>query len=194
MISTFPSRHYSIDDYPSLKNYLLTFDKRILAQSGEKNIDGIKGKNARKKTCNKWFETQDSISYWDDFNKHKLVYKEISQELSFSLANEKMMILNTAYMITSEDNLELQWLMMFLNSKLINWYYHTMAVQLGTATRLMYMYVIRIPIIRIDGNEKLFEQLKICFDNGNQNQFDDIICKEYGLTTKETEYIMASKD
>ena len=44
-------------------NYLLSFDKRRLAQTGEKDIDGIKGFNARKKTANKWFETQDQINY-----------------------------------------------------------------------------------------------------------------------------------
>ncbi|MFH6969902.1 hypothetical protein, partial [Flavobacterium sp. FlaQc-28] len=31
---------------------------------------------ARKKTSNKWFETQDSISYWEDFSKQKIVWAE----------------------------------------------------------------------------------------------------------------------
>jgi hypothetical protein len=31
---------------------------------------------ARKKTNNKWFETQDSISYWEDFSKQKLLWAE----------------------------------------------------------------------------------------------------------------------
>ncbi|MGP1507953.1 MAG: Eco57I restriction-modification methylase domain-containing protein, partial [Sphaerochaeta sp.] len=65
LIATFPSRHYDIDQYPALKKYLLTFGLQKLAQTGEKNIDGISNNNARKKTNNKWFETQDSISYWD---------------------------------------------------------------------------------------------------------------------------------
>ncbi len=29
---------------------------------------------ARKKTNNQWFETQDSISYWEDFYKQKIVW------------------------------------------------------------------------------------------------------------------------
>ena len=28
---------------------------------------------ARKKTNNQWFETQDSISYWEDFSRQKIV-------------------------------------------------------------------------------------------------------------------------
>ena len=47
----------------------------------------INGENikARKKTNNKWFETQDSISYWDDFSKPKLFYADITQQLNFCL-------------------------------------------------------------------------------------------------------------
>ncbi len=49
LICTFPSKHYDIDKYPAIRDYLLSFDKRRLAQTGEKDIDGIKGFNARKK-------------------------------------------------------------------------------------------------------------------------------------------------
>lgn len=65
LICTFPSKHYNIDKYPAIRDYLLTFDKRKLEQSGAKAIDGIIGNNARKKTNNQWFETQDSIAYWE---------------------------------------------------------------------------------------------------------------------------------
>lgn len=64
LICTFPSREYNIDDYPAVKEYLLSFTKEKLEQSGKTyNINGTIIKS-RKKTTNKWFETQDSISYW----------------------------------------------------------------------------------------------------------------------------------
>ena len=67
IIATFPSKHYNIDDYQSLKSYLLSFGMERLEQTGKEYvIDGERVK-ARKKTNNKWFETQDSISYWDEF-------------------------------------------------------------------------------------------------------------------------------
>lgn len=69
LICTFPSKHYDIDEYPAVRDYLLTFDKRKLEQSGAKAIDGIIGNNARKKTNNQWFETQDSIAYWEDYRR-----------------------------------------------------------------------------------------------------------------------------
>lgn len=60
LIATFPSRHYDIELYPAVKSHLLSFGIERLEQTGKESI--VK---ARKKTNNKWFETQDSISYWD---------------------------------------------------------------------------------------------------------------------------------
>ncbi|MBX7545200.1 hypothetical protein K4G58_02445 [Helicobacter sp. Faydin-H64] len=86
IIGTFPALKLNIEYYPAVKNYLLTFGKR-LEQSGEKNIDGIRGNNARKKTSNKWFETQDNIAYYHEFAKPKIVYSEIVREPQFYLDN-----------------------------------------------------------------------------------------------------------
>ena len=66
LIATFPSRHYDIEQYPAVRDYLLSFGKERLEQTGKVyTVNGEKVK-ARKKTNNKWFETQDSISYWDE--------------------------------------------------------------------------------------------------------------------------------
>ena len=71
LIATFPSRHYDIELYPAVKRHLLSFGKERLEQTGKTySINGEKIK-ARKKTHNKWFETQDSISYWEDFMRPK---------------------------------------------------------------------------------------------------------------------------
>jgi len=65
LIATFPSQHYNIDEYPAVKQYLLSFGIERLEQTGKTHfVNGEKVK-ARKRTSNKWFETQDSISYWD---------------------------------------------------------------------------------------------------------------------------------
>ena len=77
LIATFPSRHYDIDRYPAVKQYLLSFGIERLEQTGKTHVvDGEKVK-ARKKTNNKWFETQDSISYWEDFFKPKIVWARL---------------------------------------------------------------------------------------------------------------------
>ena len=67
IIATFPSKHYDIDDYPAVKSYLLSFGIERLEQTGQNHVvNGVTVK-ARKKTNNKWFETQDSINYWNVF-------------------------------------------------------------------------------------------------------------------------------
>ena len=64
IIATFPSRKYNIDEYQSLKSYFLSFGIEKLEQTGKEYIINGEIVKARKKTNNKWFETQDSISYW----------------------------------------------------------------------------------------------------------------------------------
>ena len=64
LIATFPSRHYNIDEYPAIKQYLLSFGIERLEQTGEIHIINGEIVKSRKKTNNKWFETQDSIAYW----------------------------------------------------------------------------------------------------------------------------------
>ena len=67
IIATFPSRHYDIESYPAVKNYLQSIGIKRLEQTGKTHIVNGKKVKARKKTSNEWFETQDSISYWDRF-------------------------------------------------------------------------------------------------------------------------------
>ncbi|MCQ2976158.1 MAG: Eco57I restriction-modification methylase domain-containing protein, partial [Bacteroidales bacterium] len=81
LIATFPSRHYDIEKYQAVKQYLLTFGIERLEQTGATHIiNGISIK-ARKKTTNKWFEVQDSIAYWEDFCKPKVVYPNMTKYL-----------------------------------------------------------------------------------------------------------------
>ena len=77
LIATFPSRHYDIEMYPAVKKHLLTFGIERLEQTGKTHIINGERVKARKKTNNKWFETQDSISYWEDFNQPKMLYPDI---------------------------------------------------------------------------------------------------------------------
>ena len=66
LIATFPALELDIDDYPAVKQHLLTFGKERLEQSGKLLANG---KKARKKTQHSWFESQDSIAYYEDFAK-----------------------------------------------------------------------------------------------------------------------------
>ena len=110
LIATFPSRHYDIEQYPAVKNYLLTFGIERLEQTGETHIINGEKVKARKKTNNKWFETQDSISYWEDFSRPKILYPDImrlprskermEQYPYFALDTEKFVPEATLFMMT----------------------------------------------------------------------------------------------
>ncbi len=53
LIATFPSRHYDIDTFPAVRDYLLSFGKHKLEQSGKTyEINGIKGKVAKRLPIN----------------------------------------------------------------------------------------------------------------------------------------------
>ena len=115
LIATFPAMNINIDDYPAIKNFLLQFGKK-LNQTGEtyKDESGKKIKS-RKKTGNKWFETQDQIGYWKDFEKDKVVWKRIGSIIRFSNSTEGEYSLDSTVLMTGE---KMKYLTALLNSKL----------------------------------------------------------------------------
>ena len=164
LIATFPSRQYDINLYPSLKSYLLSYGMERLEQTGKTHIVNGERIKARKKTNNKWFETQDSISYWEDFSKPKLFYADIVQELNFVMSDELMFGNNSVYFISSEDRDKLLVIQRFLNSKLINWFYRTLSVQLGEhVVRMFSIYVLQIPI-PTQSNNNVYESYGLSSD------------------------------
>ena len=193
LICTFPSKHYDIENYPAIKNYLLSFDKRRLAQTGEKNIDGIKGFNARKKTGNQWFETQDQINYSDEFNKQKIMYNDINQKLSFCIAPKGIYCNNTVYFMCPEEHL--LFLLAVLNSKVIDWYYKNLSVQLGEkAVRMFTIYVNQIPIpkIELSSERKITELVEKYLESNDRlidEEIDNMIYELYQLSNEEIQFL-----
>ena len=148
LIATFPSRHYDIDRYPAVKQYLLSFGIERLEQTGKTHVvDGVKVK-ARKKTSNKWFETQDSISYWEDFSRPKIVYPETTQGAYFTFDNKGLYIDNTCFMLIADDA---EYLQHTLSSRLFEFAYKRIfaSVELGEHG---YQYnkhaLVKLPVIK----------------------------------------------
>ena len=161
LIATFPSRHYNIEEYPAVKQYLLSFGIERLEQTGKTHIVNGEKVKARKKTHNKWFETQDSISYWEDFSKPKIIYPDICTFLSFELDTSCFYLSNTAYFLITEKEEHLKYFLRVLNSSVMDWYYRTLSVQLGEkAVRMFSIYVLNIPIPPIS-DEPIEEILKL---------------------------------
>ncbi|MGV0938914.1 TaqI-like C-terminal specificity domain-containing protein, partial [Empedobacter falsenii] len=107
IITTFPSLKIDIELYPAVKEHLLSFGYDRLKQTGDKG--------SRKKTNNKWFETQDSISYWDDFSIQKIIYPNMTKFLPFVYDLDGVYVNQKCFIITGEN---IAYLTAFFNSKI----------------------------------------------------------------------------
>jgi hypothetical protein len=124
LIATFPSLKIDIERYPAVKHHLLSFGYDRLKQTGEIG--------ARKRTNNKWFETQDSISYWEDFSKQKIVWGEISDRTKFCIdINGDYATEATTFLLTGKS---LFYLLAFLNSKISEYFFSKIGTTTGVGT------------------------------------------------------------
>ncbi len=115
LITTFPSLKIDIELYPAVKQHLMSFGYDRLKQTGDKG--------ARKKTNNQWFETQDSIGYWEDFYKQKIMYSEIVREPQFYLDEIGEFYPEATTFIMSGDNLE--YLYNVLHTNAVTYFFKT---------------------------------------------------------------------
>ena len=124
IIATFPSKNYNIDDYPAVKEYLLSFGIERLEQSGKQYTINGEIVKSRKKTNNKWFETQDSISYWDDFSKQKIVWGNLCLSAQYAWVEDEMYVNAPSPFITNAN----KYILALLNSKVVDWYIKMLGV------------------------------------------------------------------
>ena len=219
LIATFPARHYDIEKYPAVKQYLLSFAydylmnngneaiathhladycKQKLDQSGEYvRINGRfvldeKGnkEKGRKKTSNKWFETQDSISYWEDFNQPKIIYPNMTKYMPFYFDDNNFLTNQKCFIITGELT---AYLTAFLNSSLFKFCFRDSFPELQGGTReLSKIFFDSIAVLRIEDEAPFIEAVKDiqrCFSSSKAKQLDDMIFKAYGLDEKDIKTI-----
>jgi len=224
LIATFPARNYDIERYPAVKKYLLSFAedslreagydwvadsyladfcKQKLAQTGKfveiegKRITiGNTPEKARKKTNNKWFETQDSISYWEDFYKPKLVWAELSRTgNSFAIDTSKILLGNTGYILTVPSNniKELGYIMAFMNSRIVLYQLDRLTTRFDdNGWRWLRQFVEEIKIPKFSDNPQI-SGIALEASKSNQEdiseQLNNIISSILGLNEQELSYI-----
>ncbi len=157
LIATFPSCKYDIEEYPAIKQYLISFGKEQLMQSG--------AKGSRKKTNNKWFETQDSISYWEDFLKPKIIYPNMTKYMPFVLDKNGYFTNQKCFILTGDN---LAYLTAFFNSNVFKICYRDSFPELQGGTReLSKIFFENIKIPRLESIiEEDFEILVEDMQNG----------------------------
>ncbi len=134
LICTLPSLQLNIDEYPIIKNHLLSFGKERLEQTG------VKG--SRKKTSNKWFETQDTISYYEEFSKPKIMYPNMTSIFPFIYDEKGFFGNDKTFMITANnDTVNLKFLTAIFNSKLCKlWIWYNCPELLGGTREIRKVY------------------------------------------------------
>ena len=177
IITTFPSLKIDIESYPAIKQYLMSFGYDRLKQTGEKG--------ARKKTNNKWFETQDSIGYWEDFSKQKIVYSNMCSEPSFYLDENRFLTNQKCFILTGKH---LKFLISFFNSKLFKYAFWDNFPVLGAKGReLSKIFMIEIPVI--EPSKEIEIKISNLLDYQNYEEIDKLIYELYNLTDEEISFI-----
>ena len=185
LIATFPTRHYDIEQYPAVKQHLLSFGKERLEQTGKSYVINDKVIKARKKTTNKWFETQDNIAYWEDFDKPKIIFQEIVQESKFFFdSNGEFLCNDTARIITGK---KLNYLLLILNSSLF--FYAVKHFYGGgglgeDGVRMKHTFFQYFPALSYD------EALDLLIGSNDIDRIDRAIFESYQLTDDEIRAVL----
>jgi len=198
-----PSLKINIDNYPAIRDYLKTFGKR-LEQTGEKGC--------RKKTFNKWFEHQDTIAYYEEFEKEKVVWGGVVTTKEFFKLRlcfvEKGIFLNAPanFMVVNKTN----YFLGYLNSYLNNWFYNnfigTVLHKDGVRFYVDDMFKIPIPPIT-PSNEPIVNQIEALVDKilaakhqnpqavtaAEEQEIDNLVYKLYELTEEEIKIMEGGK-
>ena len=191
LIGTFPARHLSIDNYPGVKKWLNGFGLHRLEQSGKTYIINGEEIKARKKTSNKWFETQDQIGYFEKFACPKIMYQAFQVKPCF-IYDDKGLYCNNSIWILPTNN---KALLGIFNSKLGWWLISKYCTQIQNGYQLIWKYFSQVPIALNQKSEYTFiedlvetiltlkeskaDTLKL------EQQIDFLVYHLYGLTYDE---------
>lgn len=196
LICTFPSLNLDIEKYPSLKAYLESFRPRI-DQSGEKGC--------RKKTSNKWFETQDNIAYHEEFEKEKVVYPTIMANTARFIFDKTSLVCDTTgNIIVCDCSQTLRYVLAIQLSKF--WYISMKMFYMGGGINNEFKVnnILKFPIPKIDSTNKalsdeiisLVEQIleskakdPTTDTKELESKIDSLVYKLYHLTNDEIKII-----
>jgi hypothetical protein len=140
LIGTFPSLNLDIENYPAIKEHLLSFGYDRLKQTGDNG--------ARKKTSGKWFETQDSISYHGEFAKPKIIYPNMTSVFPFMYDESGMLGNQKCFILTAQDDsVSLQFLTAVFNSSLSKlWIWYNCPELQGGTREISKVYFEHFPV------------------------------------------------
>ena len=169
------SNRIHIEDYPAIKQHLDFYWDKIKQRADK----GDTPYNLR------------NCAYVDDFDKTKIVWIELSDESKFTIC-DNYIPLNTVFFLTGSH---LSHILGLLNSKLINWYFRNcIGTSSGAGTNRWLKYTVELlPLLSYDSEIETLVNSRLTSDSDQVSlelQIDKVVCKKYGLTNEETEFIL----
>lgn len=182
------------EQYSSLYNHLLSHKEKL--SNRNKAETGIRYE---------WYCLQRwGANYYQEFEKEKIGWQRVTQEPSFILENERVLLDSMAFMVGNSKN-ELKYLLGFLNSSLIFYYFKNIGhLYSDKGFLLSNQYVEKFPIPKINSkNEKLANELISLVDEilvlkeqdknadtkTQEDKINSIVYKLYNLTEEEIKII-----
>jgi len=161
-----------IKRYPAIFAHLKQFQKQL-----EKRWD--KGEH--------WWELR-ACDYYAEFEKPKIIWPDIAPTVNFSYARDPLYVVNTAYILPSDD----LGLLAVLNSKVTEFCYRAMSAQVrGGYLRFIASYINEIPIpgYKRDDFTNVVEALLLSTDESEikalESKIDHMVEAVFGLSKEE---------
>lgn len=142
----FTRRGTNIDSYPAIKQHLAQYREALEPRPADwKPTEDQKEWPGRKAGPYAWYEIQDNIAYWREFETTKIVYPDIYEHQSFAWDESGSYGANTCYFIPTSE----RWLTAVLNSSAVEWYYRQVSNAIrGGYLRAFSKVMQNVPIAR----------------------------------------------
>ncbi len=139
----FTRRGVEIDQYPAIKQYLRRFKKSLTPKPQHWQGETWAG---RKPGSYQWYEIQDAVDYYQEFEKPKIIYLVFQVKPAFTYDDTGTYGNNATWIIPGKDH----YLLGILNSKLGWFLISHYCTQIQNGYQLIFKYLGRIPIKRLD--------------------------------------------
>jgi len=143
----FTRRGINIKEYPAVENYLHQFKQRLMPKPKDWKEEKWEG---RKPGAYKWYEIQDTIDYYQEFEKPKIIYPNICKKPEFTFDENNLYTNQKCFIISLSD----KYLLGILNSSVTFFLFRLILPKLrGGFYEPSYIYFKDFPIYKIDFNK-----------------------------------------
>ena len=178
----FTRKGIDIDQYPSIKDYLLPYYENLRPR----NNNELTG---RKPGPYKWFEIQDNVAYYKDFEKQKIAWGNLALNGQFAIVDTGYYINAPSAFIATDD----VYLIAILNSKLADFYIQQLGVKRNGGYfeyKPMFVEQLPIPLISKDIQQQLKSKVEKLLKNpalrsALEREIDEIVFSLYNITIEE---------